>query len=96
VPAGQRDQSAAALPIWGGLETARARFALSVVLVVRFGVRVTVRLSSIENGWRGGEYEAVSSNGIARETSYASVARTTASARWIGGPAACNSPPSAL
>jgi hypothetical protein len=50
VPAGQRDQSAAALPIWGGRETATARFTLRGAFVARFAVRVTVRVSSIENG----------------------------------------------
>ena len=49
VPAGQRDQSAAALPT-RGLATTTARFTLRVVFVPRFVVRVTVRLSSIENG----------------------------------------------
>ena len=41
VPAGQRDQSAAALPICGGLETATARFTLRGVFAGRFAVRVT-------------------------------------------------------
>ena len=63
MPAGQRDQSAAALPIWGGRplsprlrrpgETATARLTLCVVLVTPFVVRVIRRLpdvSSIENG----------------------------------------------
>ncbi len=80
VPAGQRDQSAAALPIWGGPDTATARFTLRFVFGVRFVVRVTFRVSSIEKGWSGGEFEAVSSTGIARGTSYAKVARATASA----------------
>ena len=48
MPAGQRDQSAAALPICGGLEIATACFTLRVGFVARFAVRV--RVSSIENG----------------------------------------------
>ena len=50
MPAGQRDQSAAALPIWGGLDTTTARLMVGVVFVARFGVREALGLSSIENG----------------------------------------------
>ena len=52
-----------------GLATTTARFTLRVVFVPRFVVRVTVRLSSIENGWSCGENEPVSSTGTARGAS---------------------------
>lgn len=53
MPAGHRDQSAAALPICGGLETATARFTLRGGLIALIVVRVIRRLpdlSSVENG----------------------------------------------
>jgi hypothetical protein len=56
VPIGQRDQSAAALPIFGGLPTATARFAprVGAVFVTRVVVVVVTRevffVSCIENG----------------------------------------------
>ena len=81
VPAGQRDQSAAALPICGGRDIATARLTLRVGRGARFGPGVTVRFSSIENGCNGGGYEPEPSTGRARGTSYASVARAVASAR---------------
>ena len=58
MPAGQRDQSAAALPI-RGLATATARFALRVDFVMRVDL-VVDRASLSEKGWRGvPEYEIV-------------------------------------
>ena len=56
MPIGQRDQSAAALPIFGGLFAATARFAprVVVVLVPRVVIVVVARVaffvSCIENG----------------------------------------------
>src|SRR5437667_1519286 len=97
VPIGQRDQSAAALPIIGAFATAIARFATRVAFVTRVVVltRLVVLVSSIENGWRTTpEFDTrrISTSSL----SETGIARKTFSARRIGAPAACNSPPSAL
>src|SRR5437667_8318415 len=78
VPIGQRDQSAAALPIGGAFSTATARFTRRVVFVTRVVVltRLVVLLSSIENGWRTTSEldtrctptSSLSETGIARKT----------------------------
>ncbi len=82
MPAGQRDQSAAALPICGGLETTTARLTVRVALGARFGPACDgFAFHPLRTVAAAGEYELLSSTGIARGTSYASVARVTTSAR---------------
>src|SRR5437660_10497500 len=93
---GQRDQSAAALPISGGLATAMARLTPRVVFVMRVVVvtRVVFLGPSIENGSSvAPEFETCRSS----TSSIAStgIARTTFSARRIGGPGAGNPTPRA-
>src|SRR5262249_23133483 len=77
-------------------ETITARFAVRLVFDPRLGVRVTVSGFFIENGWSCGEYDPASSPGRARGASPTGIAPRVTSARWVGGPAACNSPPRAL
>src|SRR5207247_10806415 len=100
VPIGQRDQSAAALPIRGGVLTATARFAPRVVavLVTRVVVvvvvtRVAFFVFCIENGCNlVSVFEIlITSTSSLSETV---LARLTFSARRSAGPAACNSRPS--